>query len=96
MSAYLVAQIQVENPEVYQQYADGFRPTIQPYDGEVLAADNKGEVLEGKWVFPRTVILKFPSIDQAKAWYNSPEYKELVELRHQASKGNVILVRGLA
>ena len=95
MSAYLVAQIQIENPEVYQQYADGFRPTILPYEGEILAVDNEGEVLEGEWALPRTVILKFPSIEQAKNWYHSSAYQELVKFRHQASKGNVILVRGL-
>ncbi len=95
MSAYLVAQIQIENPEVYQQYADGFRPTILPYEGEILAVDNEGDVLEGEWALPRTVILKFPSMQQAKAWYNSPGYQELVKLRHRASKGNVILVRGV-
>ena len=95
MPAYLIAQIQIENPEVYQQYADGFRPIIRPYDGEILAVDNEGEVLEGEWAMPRTVILKFPSIEQAKAWYHSPEYQELVKFRHQASKGNVILIQGL-
>lgn len=52
-------------------------------------------VLEGAWNFPGTVILRFPSVKAAQAWYDDPEYLQLAEIRHRAADANLAIVDGL-
>ena len=94
MTAYLVAQIEIKDPDTYQQYADGFLPIFGNYKGEVIVVDDNCETLEGKWDGSRTVIIKFPDKEELLRWYNSPEYQKLMQLRLKASNGNVIMMEG--
>ncbi|NIQ75451.1 MAG: DUF1330 domain-containing protein, partial [Gammaproteobacteria bacterium] len=50
---------------------------------------------EGEWMYPRTVIMKFPSIAAAENWYNDPEYQALATYRHRAAMTNLIMVEGI-
>ena len=59
-----------------------------------MAVDESPEVLEGHWPCSRTVLIRFPNADEAKRWYNSPDYRELVKHRHRASDANIVLVEG--
>lgn len=95
MAGYFIAQVQVESRDVYQQYVDGVFPILRQYDGEVLVAHDDVDVLEGAWNPQRTLVIKFPSVERAKEWYESPEYQEHMQLRHQASQANAIIVKGL-
>ena len=52
-------------------------------------------VLEGAWNLPGTVILRFPSVKAAQAWYDDPEYLQLAEIRHRAADANLAIVDGL-
>ena len=79
VSAYVVAQIRIEDTEEYQIYVDGFLPSFERHGGELLATSrNSTEVMEGEWAYPRTVLLRFPSIEAAHSWYKDPEYVALV------------------
>jgi len=91
MTVYLVAQIQIEDPDTYQQYVDGFPPIFENFKGEVLAVDDDTETLEGNWSGNRTVILSFPDREELMRWYNSAEYQDLMQLRTQASTGNIVI-----
>ena len=83
MSAYMIAQIEITDPDEYQNYLAGFMPIFQRYGGELLATSkNETVVIEGEWAYPRTVIMKFPSVEQARKWYEDPDYKSLAEHRH--------------
>lgn len=96
MSTYMIAQIEINDPEEYQNYLAGFMPIFQKYGGELLATSkNETFVIEGEWAYPRTVIMKFPSLDQARKWYNDPDYKSLAEHRYRSAKANLVLVEGL-
>lgn len=53
------------------------------------------EILEDDWPFPRCVVLKFPSVEQAKAWHASAEYEGPKALHQSAAKGNMIVVDGV-
>lgn len=94
MSCYFVAQITIRDRDEYQKYLDGHEEIFARYEGTVLAVDETPEVVEGKWPYSRTVLISFPSEDEAKRWYNSPEYRELVKHRHRASEANIVLVEG--
>ena len=95
MSAYMVIHNTVTNPAKMQQYVPKAIETLTAHGAEILVVSDEATVLEGSPPFPRTIILKFPSREVAKLWYDSPEYREALPLRLQASQGFLVLVDGL-
>ena len=97
MSAYMLAQIQIDDPEEFQHYLAGFMPVFEKYGGELLATSkNQTIVIEGSWSYPRTVIMKFPSVEAAQSWYDDPDYKAIAAHRHRSAQANLVLVEGIA
>ncbi len=94
MSAYIIVQVEVTDPEAYKTYAAQVPPILEKYGGEFLVRGGDMEILEGDWAYPRCVVLKFPDMERAKAWYASAEYEAPKALRQSASKGNMIVVEG--
>lgn len=96
MPAYMIGQIQIHDPEEYAKYLAGFMPIFERYGGEILATSkSETEVVEGEWAYPRTVIMKFPSIEKAHAWHADPDYKKLAEHRARSAHVNLALVDGV-
>lgn len=97
MPAYFIAQIDVHDPEEYRHYLAGFFPIFERHGGELLVASSKEtEVIEGAWAHPRTVVLKFPSVEKAHAWKDDPDYQRLAVYRWRAAHTNMVLVEGVA
>lgn len=97
MPAYVIGQPDIHDPAAYQAYLDGFMPSFQRHGGEFLATSRaETEVLEGGWALPRTVIMRFPSVEAAKAWHEDPEYRDLTKIRHRTAKTNLVVVEGIA
>ncbi len=94
MAAYLIADIEVTDPDTYAKYAAGVPATVAGFGGKYLVRGDQGEVAEGTWTPKRLVVLEFESMERAKAWYNSPDYADLKKLRQSASNGNVIFAEG--
>ncbi len=96
MTAYVVAQIRIDDRGEYQRYLDGFLPSFRRHGGELLATSaNTTEVVEGEWTYPSTVILSFPSVEAAHAWHSDPEYAALVVHRQRSAKTNLVIVEGV-
>ena len=95
MAAYVIVQIEITDPETFETYRAQVPPILEQYGGEFIVRGGGMEVLEGDWAYPRCVVLKFPSMEQAKAWWASPEYEGPKALRQSASKGNMIVVEGV-
>ncbi len=95
MSAYLIADITVTDPERYEDYKKLAPPAIAAYGGKYVARGGKSEKLEGSWDPNRIVILEFESTEKAKQFIDSPEYEEARELRHKTATSNMIVVEGL-
>ncbi|MGI0028645.1 MAG: DUF1330 domain-containing protein [Nitrososphaera sp.] len=95
MAAYLVAELEVTDPALFEDYRKRVQATIAAHGGRYLARGGALESLEGGWNPKRMVILEFPSLAQAKTWYGSPEYQELLKLRLRSSKGKVVLIEGV-
>jgi len=93
VSCYVIAQINIHDREVYRRYEEGFDEIFGKYRGVVVLVDEDPIILEGEWPFKRTVILRFPSEDIARQWYNSEEYRKLSQYRKQAAESNVIMVK---
>ena len=96
MPAYVFANIEVTDPVLYEEYRKRVPATIAQYGGRYIARGGAAESLEGGYVPKRVVILEFPSMERAKAWWDSPEYRPLRALRQRASRGDLLLVEGLA
>lgn len=94
MSCYFLAQITVHNTEEYQNYLDGFDAVFDDFTGKVVAVDDTPVLLEGDWPCDRTVLIRFPDEGEARRWYDSPQYQQLVAYRHRAASANIILIKG--
>jgi uncharacterized protein (DUF1330 family) len=96
MPAYVIAAVNVTNPEAYAEYAKLAPPAIQQHGGRYLARGGKLEVLEGAWPHARTVVVEFATLEQAMNWYRSVEYQAARSKRLGAADFNMVIVEGLA
>ena len=94
MSDYVIGDIEVTDPAVYEDYRKQVAATVQKYGGRFVVRGGKVEALEGGWSPKRLVMLEFPSMEQAQKWYRSSEYAPLIALRQRASRGRLVLVEG--
>src|SRR3982074_3665603 len=95
MAAYVIGDIEVTDPALYEEYRKQVPATIEKYAGRFAGRGGRVEPLEGGWVPKRAVLLEFPSFEQALKWYRSPEYAPLIKLRQRASRGKLLLVEGM-
>ena len=94
-SAYIIANVTVTNPEQYEEYKKWSSAAIQTHGAEICVRGDHVEVLEGNWAPERLVILKFPSMEAARAFDASPEYSKARAARHGAAIMRMILVEGV-
>ena len=95
MTVYIIAQINLNDRETYSKYEAGFGEVFAKYKGQMLAVDEKPQILEGEWPHWRTVIIQFPSKEDALAWYQSDEYQAIAQFRFQSSNADTVLLEGL-
>jgi uncharacterized protein (DUF1330 family) len=95
MPAYVIAEIEVTDPASFDEYRKGVPATIASYGGRYLARGGALESLEGGWAPKRMVLLEFPSLAQAKAWYGSSEYRDLLAMRLRSTRSKAVLIEGL-
>ena len=94
MAAYVIGEIEVTDPKLYDDYRKQVLATIEKFGGRFVVRGGKLEPLEGGWAPKRVVVVEFPSMEQAQKWYRSPEYAPLITLRQKASRGKLVLVEG--
>jgi uncharacterized protein (DUF1330 family) len=95
MAAYLLVDIEVSDPIRYEEYKRLAPSAIARYGGRYLARGGESVVLEGSWQPNRVVVLEFPSLEQARAFYDSPEYTTARNARKGAARMNMIAVAGV-
>lgn len=91
---YIIAHITVEDAESYKKYAEGATPAQKKHGARVLARGGRSEALEGTYR-PRNVILEFDTYEQARDYYNSPEYQAARVHRVGKSSGDFLLLEGV-
>jgi uncharacterized protein (DUF1330 family) len=94
MDYYFAANIRVLNPEIYQKYIEKVDEIFGKFNGEYLAVDESPVLLEGKWNYSKSVLIRFPSKEDFEKWYYSEEYQEILKFRLDASESDSILIRG--
>jgi len=96
MPCFVAVEITIHDPARYERYKDMAPPSIGQYGGRYALRGGTVTTLEGSWCPSRFVLLEFPTADQARAWWNSPEYAPAKALRQATSKTEMILVEGPA
>ncbi|TDU31732.1 uncharacterized protein (DUF1330 family) [Panacagrimonas perspica] len=92
MAAYFIGFAKVQDAGKAQEYSAKAGPTIGPAGGSVVGRGKLAEVLAGAVDAHSCLIVKFASVDAAKAWYNSPAYQALIPLRDEAIHSTFVLI----
>ena len=95
MSAYIIANVRVTNAAQYEEYKTFSTLAMQAHGAEVLVRGGAIRVLEGDWHPDRLVLLKFDSVDKARAFYDSPEYGKARQARMGAAIMSMVVVAGV-
>jgi uncharacterized protein (DUF1330 family) len=95
MAAYVVVEITVTDPAGFEPYRLAVPATIAAYGGRYLVRGGRSETVEGDWSPRRLAILEFDSAEQARRWYDSPEYREVRRLREKAADFRMLIVEGV-
>ena len=95
MSAYIIVEVEVNDPTGYAEYKELAQASVLQHGGKYLARGGKAENLEGNWEPKRLVILEFPTYDQAKNWLNSAEYAPGRALRQKYATSKMVVVQGV-
>lgn len=95
MAAYILALIEVTDPEAYKAYTAKTPDAVARFGGRfIVRGGGERRILEGDWPESRTVLLEFPDRAAAERFYDSPEYQEILPLRLAASRGRLCLLDG--
>ena len=94
MSAYVIVDIEVTDPQGYKEYVKAAPEAVKAFGGRYLARGGQNETLEGDWHARRLVILEFESVEKAKEWLNSALYAPARALRHKYARTNMVVVEG--
>ena len=95
MSAYVIVEIAIHNPELYEDYKRMSTASLQEFGGEFVVRGGETITLEGDWNPERIVVLKFSNVEQAKSWWNSSIYSEARSIRQQAAFTKMLIVEGV-
>lgn len=94
-AAYFVIDVKIHDPEAIKPYQEQVAATYKLFGGECIVA-GLPQALEGEPPLGRIVILRFPSLEQAHAWHDSPVYQSILGRRHAAAESHAYFVEGIA
>ena len=96
MAAYAIGRLQMRDPSWMAEYVPKTAALVEKHGGKYLVRGGTMERFEGEGELPSAVVvLEFPSMEQAKAWYNDPDYAPMIKLRQGGSDLDFVLVDGL-
>lgn len=93
--AYVIAEVDVTDPQAYEQYKVLSTQAIAAAGGEVLVRGGAVHPVEGGWNPPRVVVIAFGSLAQARQFYDSALYRQAREARSQAARMRLIIAEGV-
>ncbi len=96
MTAYLIAEVEIHDPETYARYRARTPELVARHGGRFLVRGGTAELLEGEVPPTRVVVIAFEDMEAARRFHRSPEYREIAALRRKAARSRMILVEGVA
>lgn len=96
MAAYILADVTVADQQAYREYTRQVPGTLEAFQGRFVVRAGASETLEGEWNPDRLVLIEFPSLELARAWYDSPAYQAILPIRHRHSQAKFLaLIEGV-
>jgi uncharacterized protein (DUF1330 family) len=95
MSAYVLVHVDVTHPVEYEEYKKISGTSIAAHGGRFLVRGGRTQVLEGNWQPKRLVIVEFPSVEQARTWWESPEYAPAKAKRQATANSELVIIEGV-
>jgi uncharacterized protein (DUF1330 family) len=95
MSVYFIANIKINDPEIYEKYLKSCDAVFAKYNGEYLAVDERPAILEGDWNYTKVVLIRFQSHADLRRWYESEEYQKILEFRLTSAQCDTLIVNGI-
>jgi uncharacterized protein (DUF1330 family) len=96
MSAYcLFDNLEVSDLAKLEEYKNRVAPVVRQYGGRYVVLGGEVDLVEGAWKPTYPVMIEFPSLEQARRWYDSDEYRALKGLRLSAGRFNAVFMEGL-
>jgi len=95
MPAFLIADIDVNDPDAYREYREANPAIVRKFGGRYIALGGEVRVLEGDWQPRRTVIIEFPDMDAIARFYDSPEYQRLRPIRWKSADSRLVAIETL-
>jgi uncharacterized protein (DUF1330 family) len=96
MAAYVIFDVDIRDPNRYQDFMKQVKPALEAAGGRYLARGGAQKVYEGDWSPRRIVLLEFPSVGAIESFYYGPVYQKLKSIRDEYSSSRVVIVEGLA
>jgi len=96
MAAYFIVEIETVDAQQMAEYRALVPPVVEAFGGRFLVRGGVCETLEGDWVPPRLVVLEFPNLERARAFYDSELYEPLKRMRLRAGRSRLVLVEGVS
>ena len=96
MPGFAIFNIKVKKPEEYKEYIKKVKPLAEKFGGDYIIRGGETKVVEGKWIYPRTVVIKFPSYEKALECHNSSEYKSGWDLAKKTTKRHMQVIEGFS
>jgi uncharacterized protein (DUF1330 family) len=94
MKAYLIANLDIQDQPTFQRYREEVVPLIHRFGGKYIIRGGEVQDLEGHLGLKRLIVLEFPSLETAKAFYDSPEYQPIKAIRLQSAHSDIVLIAG--
>jgi uncharacterized protein (DUF1330 family) len=95
MPAYVIVDVDVKDAEAYKEYRDKAPATVTASGGRYLVRGSAPVHVEPGWDVHRFVVLEFPSVAAARAWYSSPAYQKILPIRLKSTKSRMMFVDGV-
>jgi uncharacterized protein (DUF1330 family) len=95
MSAYVIVDIDIHDPAGYEEYRRLAAPTVTAHGGRYLVRGGSTSLLEGDRTPHRVVVLEFPTVEQARRWWDSPEYQPIKRIRQRCAHTEMLVVEGV-
>ena len=95
MAAYIIANVDVKDPDAYQNYTAQTPGLVEKFGGKFIVRGGDFEMLEGQLPLTRVVVIEFADVDAARKFYHSPEYQEVLKIRVSATESQVFLIEGV-
>ena len=95
MAGYVIVNITVRDPVRYEEYKRLATPTVSAYGGRYVVRGGSVDVHEGGWAPARLVVLEFPDVERARAWWASPEYAPARAIRQSCADTQLVITEGV-